>query len=95
MKLELNSAKKMKKRKTKSRLTKVDLDAVLKLQRNYTTLEERLCRLVEYAKERQNGYAPYFLIGDDLIDITAHVIDEMANRIKELENGKSREASPK
>lgn len=68
-------------------MTRVDLDAVLKLQREHTELEQRIDRLVEYAKARQEGHIAYFVKGDDVIDFVASIINEMADKIKKLEDG--------
>lgn len=80
MKLELNSAKNMKKRKTKSRLTKVDLDAVLKLQREHTELEQRTHRLLEWVMELNKGHIASFICRDDIIDFIAREVSEIAKK---------------
>lgn len=68
----------MKKRKTKSRLTKVDLDAVLKLQREHTELKQRTYRLLEWVMELNKGHIASFICGDDIIDAIAGKVLEIA-----------------
>lgn len=70
----------MKKRKTKSRLTKVDIDAVLKLQREHTELEQRLTRLLEWVIGLNNGVFTAFVCGDDIIDMIARKVSEIAKK---------------
>lgn len=70
----------MKKRKTKSRLTRVDLDAVLKLQREHTVLEQRLTRLLEYVIGLNKGVFTAFACGDDIIDMIAREVSEIAKK---------------
>lgn len=70
----------MKNRKTKSRLTKVDLDAVLKLQREHAELEQRLTRLLEWGVDLNRGVLTSFMCGDDIIDYIAREVAEIANK---------------
>lgn len=75
---------KMKKRKTKSRLTKVDLDAVLKLQREHAELEQRTHRLLEWVMELNKGHIALFICGDDIIDAIAGKVLEIAEELNVL-----------
>ena len=70
----------MKYRKTKSRMTRVDLDAVLKLQREHTELEQRLMRLLEYVIGLNKGVFTAFICGDDIIDNIAREVAEIAKK---------------
>lgn len=67
-------------RKTKSRLTKVDLDAVLKLQREHTELEQRLTRLLEWVVDLNKGVSTAFVCGDDIIDYIAREVLKIAKK---------------
>lgn len=92
----------MKKRKTKSKLTRVDLDAVLKLQKEHEYLKAEVCKTFSLTKSYEHGNldAGDFVImsGNDLIHHIIETVLKMARRIKELEeklnDGKSSEASP-
>lgn len=79
----------MKKRKPKSRLTRVDLDTVLKLQREYDYIKSEVLRTFELSIEFADGNvkaADYKIRSDN--EFIHHIIlrmQLMANRIKELE----------
>ena len=76
----------MKNRKTKSRMTRVDLDAVLKLQREYTYLQCEAKRLFEYSLALKDGNTDAkFVMFDDHLKSVAITMYEMANKIKKLE----------
>lgn len=76
----------MKRRKVKSRMTRVDLDAVLKLQRDYDYLQYETKRLLELslALESGNTAAP-FIVFDDYLSGVASIMYNMAQKIKKLE----------
>lgn len=70
----------MKKRKTKSRLTRVDLDAVLKLQMEHTELEQRLTRLLEWVVDLRRGVLTAFTKSDDVISEIAVEVLKIAKK---------------
>lgn len=76
----------MKKRKTKSRLTKVDLDAVLKLQREHTEMEQRLTRLLEWVVDLNRGVLTAFIKSDDVISEIAEEVLKIAKKTTNKEN---------
>lgn len=61
-------------------MTRVDLDAVLKLQREHTELEQRLTRLLEYVVDLNKGVFTAFVCGDDIIDFIAREVAEIAKK---------------
>lgn len=77
----------MKKRKTKSRMTRVDLDAVLKLQKDYCDQTYEIQRTLEavVALGRGDKEPLTLLFGNDLLSAILAEARDMATRIKELE----------
>lgn len=80
----------MKKKKTKSRLTKVDLDAVMKLQRDYTYLQYDVVKTLFLVKACYEGN---YIVGDytprsksEELHFISKIVYNMAKRIQELES---------
>lgn len=72
----------MKRHRPKSRIAKVDLDAVLKLQRDYTQLECEVQKLFEYAVAKSQGDSQIMVKPcNDTITYIARLIDEMSVKI--------------
>lgn len=77
----------MKKRRAKSRMTRVDLDAVLKLQRDYTELQMEVKRLQElaYRSPKEIANTKGILMDNEDIGEIMMQICIMAKRIQYLE----------